>query len=62
MTLNKVKLNSFNCWGLPDRKKLKLNHSGITALQETHLTPLDEVVELTEKVEWENILLSLPVK
>ena len=21
MTLNKIKLNSFNCWGLPDRKK-----------------------------------------
>ena len=51
MTLNKIKLNSFNCRGLPDRKKrfnifqwLKCNHSGITALQETHSTPLDEQI------------------
>ena len=51
MTLNKIKLNSFNCRGLRDRKKrlnifqwLKRNHSGITALQETHSTPLDEQI------------------
>ena len=52
MTVNKkVKLNSFNCHGLCDRKKrigifywLEQSHSGITALQETHSTPVDEQI------------------
>ena len=56
MKPDKVTLNSFNCRGLRNKKKrlnifhwLKTNHSGITALQETHTTSNDE--QIWEK-EW----------
>ena len=51
MVSDKLKLNSFNCRGVRDRKKrlnisnwLKNNYFGITALQETHSTVEDEKI------------------
>ena len=56
MKPHKVILNSFNCWGLRNKKKrlnifhwLKTNHSCIIAIQETHTTSNDE--QIWEK-EW----------